>query len=226
MIQGDDLTVQAGAFRLKNVSFSIPTGSYCVLMGKTGSGKTTLLEAVCGLKRIVSGKLRLFGEDVAHLKAAERGIGFVPQEGALFETMTVRAHLEFAMRIRRWPRQSIHQRVDELAALLGVEPLLHRLPRGLSGGESQRVSLGRALSFRPRILCLDEPLSALDDDTRFEMIDLLKHVQHETGVTALHVTHNRSEAELLANEHLRIIDGQVLVEKAVEKAAAAASPRG
>jgi ABC-type sugar transport system ATPase subunit len=210
MIETVQLTVQAGAFRLKDVSFRIPTGSYCVLMGKTGSGKTTLLEAVCGLKRVVTGEIRLFGQNVAHLKAAERGIGFVPQDGALFATMSVRDHLEFAMRIRRWPRRKVADRVDELASLLDVDDLLARKPFGLSGGESQRVALGRALSFQPRVLCLDEPLSALDDDTRLEMIELLKRVQKEAGVTALHVTHNRLEAERLADERLQIVDGKVI----------------
>lgn len=210
MIESVHLTVQAGAFQLSDVSFRIPTGSYCVLMGKTGSGKTTLLEAVCGLKRVVTGEIRLFGENVAHLKAAERGIGFVPQDGALFATMSVRDHLEFAMRVRHWPRRKVADRVSELASLLDVEELLTRKPLGLSGGESQRVALGRALSFHPRVLCLDEPLSALDDDTRIEMIELLKHVQKETGVTALHVTHNRLEAERLADERLQIVDGKVV----------------
>ena len=209
MIQAESLTVEAGGFRLANVTFRVPSGAYCVLMGRTGSGKTTLLEAVCGLKRVVAGQVLLHGRDVTHWKAAERGIGFVPQDGALFETMTVREHLEFALRVRRWSRSAIRRRVEALAALVEVQPLLARRPQGLSGGERQRVALARALSFEPEFLCLDEPLSALDDDSRRHMIALLKQVQRETGVTALHVTHNRSEAEALADERLAIVDGQV-----------------
>lgn len=209
MIEGIDLTVVAGSFRLEGVSFRVSAGRYAVLMGKTGSGKTTLLEAVCGLKSVVGGQIRIGGRDVTRLKAAERGIGFVPQDGALFATMTVRDHLRFALVVRRWPRRAIEQRVEELATLIGLEHLLDRKPAGLSGGESQRVALGRALSFRPGMLCLDEPLSALDDDSRLEMIELLKRVQQETGVTALHVTHNRSEAERLADERLALVDGHV-----------------
>lgn len=209
MIQAESLTVEAGGFRLADVTFRVPSGAYCVLMGRTGSGKTTLLEAVCGLKRVVAGQVRLHGRDVTHWKAAERGIGFVPQDGALFETMTVREHLEFALRVRRWSRSAIRRRVEALAALVEVQPLLTRRPQGLSGGERQRVALARALSFEPEFLCLDEPLSALDDDSRRHMIALLKQVQRETGVTALHVTHNRSEAEALADERLAIVDGQV-----------------
>ncbi|MBX7167732.1 MAG: ABC transporter ATP-binding protein [Pirellulales bacterium] len=211
MIEVIGLNVQSGAFRLADVHLHVPAGRYAVLMGRTGSGKTTLLEAICGLKSTTAGCIRLCGHEVTHLKAAQRGIGFVPQDGALFQTMTVREHLEFALTVRRWSRDDRRARVAEMARLVGVEHLLDRRPQGLSGGEQQRVALGRALSFRPPILCLDEPLSALDDDSRLVMIDLLKRVQQETGVTALHVTHNRLEAERLADERIEIGDGRVRV---------------
>jgi molybdate/tungstate transport system ATP-binding protein len=209
MIDIQNLAVTAGAFSLKSVSFQVRTGAYGVLMGKTGSGKTTVLEAICGLRPAAAGRIALGGRDVTALKAAERGIGYVPQDGALFLTMNVRDHLEFALRIRRWPSASIRERVGQLAALLGLEPLLQRTPHNLSGGERQRVALGRALSFRPLFLCLDEPLSALDDDTRDDMCRLLQHAQRETGVTTLHVTHNRREAEMLADQLLELSQGQV-----------------
>jgi molybdate/tungstate transport system ATP-binding protein len=209
MILIEGLCVRAGGFALGDVSFSVPTGKYALLMGRTGSGKTTILETLCGLRRAEAGRILLDGRDVTTLKPAARDIGYVPQDGALFQTMSVRDHLEFALRIRRWPRADVRRRVDELAELLGIGDLLARKPQGLSGGESQRVALGRALSFRPRILCLDEPLSALDDDTRHSIIELLKKVQHETGVTALHVTHNQSEAEKLADCRLYLRNGRI-----------------
>ena len=115
----------------------------------------------------------------------------------------------FALRIRRWPAERIDQRVAHLAALLGIESLLERHVAKLSGGERQRVALGRALSFEPAVLCLDEPLSALDHDTRLEMCDLLQRVQADTGVTILHITHDRNEAARLANQLFRIEDGVV-----------------
>lgn len=209
MIQVTDLTVQNGSFVIEDVQFVVPHGVYGVLMGKTGSGKTTLLEAICGLKRVISGRIVLGDDDVSQHSPAQRGIGFVPQDGALFDSMSVRNHLEFALKIRKWSRSDTELRVKELARLLQIEKLLDRRPYQLSGGERQRVALGRALSFHPKILCLDEPLSALDDDTRSSMVELLKHVQSETGVTALHVTHNRLEAEALAGERLFIEAGRV-----------------
>ncbi|MCB1549051.1 MAG: ABC transporter ATP-binding protein [Hyphomicrobiaceae bacterium] len=209
MIEIRRLSMHAGSFRLDDISFHVPAGKYAVLMGRTGSGKTTILEAVIGLRRPAAGEIVLAGRDVTHWRPAVRGVGYVPQDGALFRTMTVREQISLGLVIRKAPAAAVRQRVDEVAAQLGIAHLLERRPRGLSGGERQRVALGRALAFRPKILCLDEPLSALDDSTRSEMIAMLKKVQKESGVTALHVTHNQSEADLLADVRLHLKDGQV-----------------
>jgi len=178
-------------------------------MGKTGSGKTTILESICGLKHVVSGSITLDGVDVTRMKPAERNIGYVPQDGALFSTMSVRDHLDFALVIRRRPKEEIEKRVTELAELLEITDLLDRSIHGLSGGERQRVALGRALSFHPQILCLDEPLSALDDATRKQMYSLLRHVREHTGVTTIHVTHNLDEAVQLADVAFWVDDGEL-----------------
>jgi molybdate/tungstate transport system ATP-binding protein len=200
MIRVQNLSVKAGTFSLDGVSFQISTGDYVVLIGKTGCGKTTLWEAICGLRPIVSGSISLMNKDVTYLKPAERGIGYVPQDGALFTNMTVRENLGFALMIREEKPELIKDRVNELASLLGLEKLLDRNPIGLSGGEAQRVALGRALANHPDILCLDEPLSALDDDTREDMYRLFKIVRERTKVTVLHITHNMSEARRLADK--------------------------
>lgn len=209
MIVIENLTVHSGQFTLRDASFVITTGAYGMLMGRTGSGKTTILEAIAGLKHVTSGRILLGQRDVTHLKPAERNIGYVPQDGALFSTMTVREHLSFALDIRRVSRPKIDERVSELAELLEIGDLLQRYPRGLSGGEKQRVAIGRALSFRPSTLLLDEPLSALDDDTRDQLYSLLKHVQEHTGVTTLHVTHHKQDVDRLADMLFRIEDGAV-----------------
>ena len=213
MIELDRLSIHAGAFSLCDVTFAVPTGSYGVLMGTTGSGKTTIIEAELGLRHVSSGTIRLHGNNVTHCKPALRGIGFVPQDGALFRTMTVYDQIALGLVIRREPASVVRERVTTLANRLGISHLLDRRPRGLSGGERQRVALGRALSFWPKVLCLDEPLSALDDGTRCEMITLLKQVQQESGVTVLHVTHHQSEAAQLADIRFSLHNGQVVVEK-------------
>lgn len=209
MIRLCGVSIYQGSFALRQVSFEVPAQQYAVLMGKTGSGKTTLLEAICGLRPVAAGSIYLMGRDATRLRPAARGVGYVPQDAGLFPRMTVRQHLGFALVIRRWPRKAIAQRVAELAELLGIAHLLDRRPQGLSGGEIQRVVLGRALALRPGVLVLDEPLSALDEQTRGEMYDLLRAVRAESQATVLHVTHNRSEAEQLADLVLEIYDGQV-----------------
>ncbi len=216
MIAVEKLSVRAGDFQLENISFQIPAGECGFLMGKTGSGKTTLLEAICGLKRVVKGTIRLNDRDVTHWPPAQRSIGFVPQDGALFQTFTVREHLAFGLELRRWNRADIVQRTDEIAQWLGLSRILDRKPEGLSGGEVQRVALGRALSFRPAVLCLDEPLSALDDETRAEICDVIETVRERTGVTILHVSHNHGEAERLADRIFQLQNGR-MVEQAQKK---------
>jgi ABC-type sugar transport system ATPase subunit len=210
MIAVENLTVHAGAFRLEGASFTVGAGEYVALMGKTGSGKTTILEAICGLKPSRSGRILLLGRDVTRLKPADRGVGYVPQDAALFPTLNVRDHLAFALDLRGWDRDAITRRVGELSEMLGLRGLLERRPHGLSGGEAQRVALGRALSFRPRVLLLDEPLAALDDETKADMYALLRSVQRLTGVTTLHVTHSLAEAKALADRILLLTGGAVV----------------
>ncbi|MHC4995029.1 MAG: ABC transporter ATP-binding protein [Planctomycetota bacterium] len=209
MIRVHDLSIHQGEFSLKSVEFLIPDGAYGVLMGRTGCGKTTILEAICGLRPVTQGKIFLSGHDVTRLKPAQRNIGYVPQDGALFQTMSVRDNLAFSLHARKESSDLVNERVEEMGSLLGITHLLDRPPKALSGGEAQRVSLGRALASHPHILCLDEPLSALDEETRDQMYSLLRSIQERTGVTVLHITHNPSEAVELADTVLRMEDGVV-----------------
>jgi ABC-type sugar transport system ATPase subunit len=217
MIALDNVTVRAGSFVLEGINLRVPLGQHAALMGRTGSGKTTVLEAICGLRTVTSGRIFLRETEVTHLKPAERGLGYVPQDRALFPSMTVAEHLAFALAIRKWPDDAIERRIADLAELLGLEHLMNRRPHGLSGGEAQRVALGRALAFQPQVLLLDEPLSALDEETRAEMYGLLKSVRERTGVTTLHVTHNIHEAHRLADMVFLIRDGKIREESLQER---------
>lgn len=209
MIELRDVCIRAGDFALEKISFVVPAGAYAVLMGRTGRGKTTILESICGLRTVDSGKILIGQTDVTDWMPGDRQIGYVPQDLALFPTLTVREHLAFALKLRKQSNTVISQRCNELANVLGISDLLHRSIEGLSGGESQRVALGRALSFHPSVLLLDEPLSALDESTRAEMQDLLTRVKTTTGVTILHVTHSNEEAEALSDIRFVLDDGKI-----------------
>lgn len=211
MIELVDVTIRSGEFSLEGISLKVNVNQYGVLMGHTGCGKTTILEAICGLRKVERGRILIHGRDVTDRSPADRQIGYVPQDLSLFTTMTVRQHFEFALRLRKQPQHRIAARTVELADVLGVAHLLDRKPAGLSGGESQRVALGRALSFRPAVLLLDEPLSALDAVTRWEMQGLLRKVKQTTDVTTLHVTHDLDEATALADVRFLIVNGKVEV---------------
>ncbi len=205
-----DATIHAGNFSLNNFSIEVQRGEYAVLMGQTGCGKTSILEAICGLRKIHSGKIYIQGTDVTNFPPGDRNLGYVPQDLALFPMLTVQKHLEFAMKIRKVASSIIADRTRYMSDVLGIDHLLSRRVQGLSGGESQRVALGRALAFEPSVLLLDEPLSALDEKTREEMQSLLLTIKQTTGVTTLHVTHNAKEAESLADRHFRIENGSIV----------------
>lgn len=204
MIRMHHVCLQQGDFQLRNIHLDVPQGAYAVLMGASGCGKTSILEVLCGLRPITSGTVSIAGRDVTGLRPAERNIAYVPQDRALFPGHIVREQLAFALVIRKTPQDHIHQRVESLADMLDIRHLLDRLPNGLSGGEMQRVSLGRALAIDPDVLCLDEPLSALDEDMRDDICDLIKRVQHETKVTVFHITHSVLEAQRLGDFFMRL----------------------
>ena len=209
MIRIEKLALRQGDFSLTGIDLEVPSGAYGALIGKSGCGKTTILEAICGLRTATNGHIHLGDNEVTSLKPGERGVGYVPQDGALFPNLSVAEQLAFALQIRKISPSLIAERVEALAEHLGIKHLLERMPDGLSGGERQRVALGRALSIRPRFLCLDEPLSALDDETHEEICELLLHAVKGEDVTVLHVTHNKREVERLADIVFRMTDGKL-----------------
>lgn len=204
MISLRNIAWQAGSFSLSDISFDVPAGHYAVLMGKTGTGKTSLVELICGLRLPHSGSIWLNNQDVTRLPPGQRGLGFVPQDGALFPTMTVAKQIGFALSLKKTPQPEIDEVVQQLATEMGIQHLLQRKPQGLSGGEKQRVALARALAAKPSVLLLDEPLAAVDEDTQSELVALLKATQQQHRITVLHVTHSSREATALADIRLRL----------------------
>ena len=209
MIVCINLNIKQGDFLLTDVNFEINKGDYVVLMGKTGCGKTTVMESICGLRQIKSGEIWLGEHNISADMPAKREIGYVPQDGVLFKHMTVAQNIGFALKIRKWDKHKIKERVNELAQVFGIDYLLEREAHDLSGGEKQRVALARALSFYPKVICLDEPLSALDEHTKDEMFNLLSSLKQNFDVTVLHVTHSKTEAIKLADKVLKFKDGEV-----------------
>ena len=210
MIRVDNLSMTQGEFSLEDISFHIPEGRHAVLTGKSGCGKTSLLEAVCGLRPIQAGRITIAGQDITSKRPAERRIGYVPQDGALFPNYRVGEQLAFGLIVHRYDNKAIAERVEEVATLLGIDHLLDRYPDKLSGGEIQRVALGRVLTLKPRALCLDEPLSALDWDTHDEICDLLLNTIKKQRITTFHITHNRTEAKKLADIEFMLKDGKIV----------------
>ena len=184
---------------VNNVSLEIKDGEFFVLLGSSGSGKTTVLNIIAGLVSADEGRVLLHGRDVTNLPTQKRKVGFVFQNYALFEYMTVAENIEFGLQIRKVPKKERQIKRDELLELVGLVGLSERMPRQLSGGQQQRVALARALALEPNVLLLDEPLGALDAKIRTELRRSLKAIQRQLGVAAILVTHDQEEAFDLAD---------------------------
>jgi ABC-type Fe3+/spermidine/putrescine transport system ATPase subunit len=209
MIEVRGLQLEVGNFRIQGLDLVLPEGGFHVLLGPTGSGKTLILESIAGLRRIQGGRILIQGKEIQHLPPERRGISYVPQDLALFPHLTVRENLRFGVRGPGRSRKAEWDRIFPLVEALRIEPLLDRYPGGLSGGEKQRVALGRALAPSPRLLLLDEPLSALDPGLRSDLQQLIRSLHRTLRFTALHVTHDLEEAYLLADTIIVLIDGRV-----------------
>jgi ABC-type sugar transport system ATPase subunit len=209
MLECRAITIESGDFLLEGLDLRIEKGQWASIMGPTGCGKTTLLEAVCGLREVCSGSIWIDGQVVTNWSPRHRGIGLVPQDGAIFNGMRVQSMLALPLRARGIRRKERRVKVAAMADRLGIGALLRRTASGLSGGERQRIALGRALIHRPGLLCLDEPLMALDSSTRSSIQDLLKAVRDESDVTVLHVTHDAAEARTLSHTILEMRDGKL-----------------
>lgn len=179
---------------VRNLSLTIEDGELISLLGPSGCGKTTTLRMIAGLEFPDAGEIFIGDQNVAPLKAKDRDIALVFQQYALYPHMTVRENLEYPLKIRGLSKEEQTRRVDDAARLLGLTKMLDRKPGELSGGEQQRVALGRAIVRRPKVFLMDEPLSNLDAILRVQMRSHLKALQRDSGVTTVVVTHDQSEA--------------------------------
>ena len=195
----DGVCKDFGVFRLVDISLSVDKDEYFVVLGPSGAGKTLLLQVIAGIIRPDKGRVFIEGTDVTELPPEERSVGYVPQNYALFPHLNVFENIAFGLRIRRLRDSKVRRRVKDISEALGIGDLLYRSPRTLSGGEAQRVALARALVLEPRVVLLDEPLSAVDPVLRWELRDYLRRIHREFGGVFVHVTHDFSEALALAS---------------------------
>ncbi len=209
MIEVRGLDLSLGDFRIENLNLTVQEKAFNILLGPTGAGKTLILESIAGLRRIQKGLILVGEEEVQHLPPEKRGVSYVPQDLALFPHLTVERNLVFGLRTSAKPLFKDDPHLARLVETLKIEHLLRRYPQGLSGGEKQRVALGRALAPCPRLLLLDEPLAALDPGLKGEIQQLLLSLHRSLGFTALHVTHDLDEAYLLGERINVLIHGKL-----------------
>lgn len=195
---------------LNDVSISIAQGEFVCLLGPSGCGKTTLLRIIAGLTDISSGKVSLEGEEITNLSARQRDFGIVFQSYSLFPNMSVAENIGYGLKIRNTPPDQIAPRVSELLEMIKLPDIADKLPGQLSGGQQQRIALARAIAVNPRVLLLDEPLSALDAKVRATLRDEIKHLQRTLGIPTLIVTHDQEEALALADRIICMNHGVVV----------------
>src|SRR5215831_11424050 len=184
---------------VRNVSFSVRDGELMALLGPSGGGKTTVLRMIAGLEMPTSGDIFIRGRRVNDLSVQQRNIGFVFQNYALFKNMNVSKNIAFGLKIKKWKRRDIKDRIQELMKLFGLEGLEKRYPHQLSGGQRQRAAIARALAPKPSVLLLDEPFGAVDAKIRQELREWLVTLHHDLNVTTIFVTHDQEEALEVAN---------------------------
>jgi spermidine/putrescine transport system ATP-binding protein len=195
---------------LADVSVTIRENEFFTLLGPSGCGKTTLLRLIAGFDHPTAGAIRLHGEEIAHLPPYRRPVNTVFQSYALFPHMTVAKNIGFGLEMLGRPKAEVERTVAEMLRLVRMEELAPRLTSEISGGQQQRVALARALAPRPKVLLLDEPLSALDYKLRKDMQIELKRLQHETGITFVFVTHDQEEALTMSDRLAVMNKGRIL----------------
>lgn len=210
MLRVRDLSKRWGEFSLLGVNLDIEAKEYFTVLGPTGAGKTLLLELIAGFHSPDRGEIWLDGRELTELPPEKRGVGFVYQDYSLFPHLTVEENVRFGLDLRRVPRSKVERKVREIMRLLNISHLAKRYPSTLSGGEQQKAALARALVLDPKLLLLDEPLSAVDARTRERLREELKRIHRHSGVTTVHVTHDHEEAALLGDRIGVMSSGRVV----------------
>jgi len=207
MVQLEGITKSFGTRRvLNNCSLNIEEGERFVLLGQSGCGKTTLLRLIAGFDQPDQGRILIGGQEINSLPIEQRPVGFIFQKHALFPHMNVYDNIAVGPRVRGLPESEIENQINELLEVTRLTELRHAWPGQLSGGESQRVALARAVINKPKVLLLDEPLSALDESLRQNLREELMEIQRTFGITFLFVTHDQEEAMSLA-DRMSILEG-------------------
>jgi molybdate/tungstate transport system ATP-binding protein len=210
MLRAEGISKDWKEFHLRDITLEVKEGEHFIILGPSGAGKTVLLEIIAGIIEPDSGRVYLKGRDVTDLPPEKRGLAYVPQNYALFPNMSVYDNIAFGLKVRKTPKPEIERKVREISKVLGIEHLLHRKPRTLSGGEQQRVALARALVIEPPLILLDEPFANLDVQTRAKLLTEMKRWKRELGFTALHVTHSFEEAISLGDRVGVMLDGKLV----------------
>ena len=210
MLELNKVFLKADDFTVEDISLQVKAKEYFVLMGPTGSGKTLLIKAICGLIGIESGQIIINGVDVTDFEPRARRIGYVPQESGLFAHLNVERNLTFALEVAGLSRRKARAEIGKIIESLKIGHLLGRSIINLSGGEQQKVALGRALARKPKLLVLDEPVSSLDQVSRNEICEVLSEVQKDFALTTIHICHNPQEARSVS-DRVGIISGGRLI---------------
>ena len=194
---------------IKNLDLEVYEGEFLTLLGSSGCGKTTILRSISGLDYPTSGKIYLDGVDVTDLEPQKREVNTIFQNYALFPLMTIEENIAFGLKMKKVPKDEIEKRVKKMIELVHLEGYEKRKPKELSGGEQKRVSIVRGLINNPKVLLLDEPLSALDLKLRKKMQIELKHLQKKLGITFIYVTHDQDEALSMSDRIVVLKEGKI-----------------
>jgi len=210
MIRIENISKNLGEFFLNDVTLDIEKGEYFVVLGPTGAGKTILLEAIAGIYSPDRGKILMDGRDITNIPPRSRNISMVYQDYMLFPHLTVEKNISFGLKLKKITTKEIKKKIDGISRMLNVRHLFHRFPGTLSGGEKQRIAIARAVVTEPKALLLDEPLSALDAQTREGLRYELKKIHSVTGITIIHVTHNFEEVFSLGDSVAVMNEGKII----------------